>query len=153
MQRSILTRITTFSIFLLMALALTGCGSAGMKLNLEADTDLNPNHSNESMPVVVRVYQLADDKVFLNTSFNDIWKDDSKILGRDLLSRDEFVMSPGSEKKQTYDREDGIKYVAVIGIYRKPEGKEWRDITEVTNGFFTKKLAITLENNSIIIED
>lgn len=153
MHRSIFTRIATFSIFLTVALALTGCGSAGMKLNLEAETELNPNHSNESMPVVVRVYQLADDKAFLNTSFKDLWKDDSKILGRDLLSRDEFVMSPGSEKKQTYDREDGIKYVAIIGIYRKPEGDNWRAITPVTNGFFTKKLSIVLENNTIIIED
>ena len=122
------TRFITFVISLCALIFLSGCFGSGVKLNLKSEKSLNPDLSNQSLPVVVRVYQLSDDKAFINSKFNDLWKNDEKTLGRDLLAKDEFMMPPSHEKKVTYDREEKTEFVGVIGIFRKPEkaSKNWK---------------------------
>ncbi|MEN8141302.1 MAG: type VI secretion system lipoprotein TssJ [Thermodesulfobacteriota bacterium] len=144
------------AVLICLAFGLAGCGS-GIEVNLNADAALNPANSrdSESLPVVVRLYQLTDDKAFAAASFKEMWKDDAKALGAGLLNREEFVMSPGSTKVQEYERQEGVKYMGVMAIFRNQEGDNWRAVTEINSGFigsmFSKTVEVSLAKNTINI--
>src|SRR5262245_37702072 len=67
-------------------------------MTLAASADTNPDSSGRPSPVVVRVYQLKTDAAFKGAEFFALYDDDQKVLGQELISRDEFVLGPSERK-------------------------------------------------------
>ncbi|KIH76525.1 type VI secretion system protein VasD [Geoalkalibacter ferrihydriticus] len=142
---------------LLVSANLVGCADPQVRVGLSSTANLNLNDFDEPLPVVVRVYQLNDDADFLKADFSDLWKDDLKALGNSLLTRDEVVMNPAAQMVLEYPRHDQTRFVAVMGVFRKPGENSWRDIQPVADGFisgrFASKVRVHFKGNTLEMVD
>jgi type VI secretion system protein VasD len=140
----------------LLLVVLTGCSSPQIKFGIESGSNLNPNEKSEPLPVVARIYLLSDDQAFESAEFEALWKDDITVLGDSLLSRQELVLTPASEQRVVLTRHKGIKYAAVIAIFREAKEGRWRDIKPISDNYisqrFRKTLHIRLNDNVVEFE-
>ena len=67
-------------------------------MTITAGADTNPDATGRPSPVVVRVYQLKTDASFNGADFFALFDDDQKVLGAELISRDEFVLTPAERQ-------------------------------------------------------
>ncbi|WP_242065874.1 type VI secretion system lipoprotein TssJ [Moritella sp. F3] len=141
------------SVFIL--LSLTACSSTDVRLNLSASADLNSNNHNESLPVIVRVYQLTDVKTFRNATFDQLWKADELILGSDLVDKKELVVKPSSNFDYEFVQADGAKYIAMFALFRNGDKNSWRWLHKLNSGAlsFDTEFDIELLNNKIYYLD
>nr|WP_293145110.1 type VI secretion system lipoprotein TssJ [Moritella sp.] len=151
---SLFKRVTTLiSVFIL--LSLTACSSTDVRLNLSASADLNSNNNNEALPVIVRVYQLADVKTFRNASFDQLWKADELILGSDLVDKTELTVKPNAKLDYEFVQADGANYIALFAMFRNVEANNWRWLHKLNSGTlsFDTEFDIQLLNNKIYYLD
>ena len=151
---SLFKRVTTLiSVFIL--LSLTACSSTDVRLNLSASADLNSNNHNEALPVIVRVYQLADVKTFRNASFDQLWKADELILGSDLVDKTELTVKPNAKLDYEFVQADGANYIALFAMFRNVEANNWRWLHKLNSGTlsFDTEFDIQLLNNKIYYLD
>lgn len=143
MLRTCLTKTSRW-LLPLMAFNLAGCGvtqsiTDGTKsaftavfykkikvlhLDFTAREELNtdPRESNSlSEPVVVRVYQLKDRKVFDKTVYQQLLMDDETILKSDLLATRYVVVKPDGDANFDMPLEEGAQFIAVAGLFRSPD--------------------------------
>lgn len=137
----------------LVAFSLTGCGvtqgvADGTKavytavfykkikvlhLDFTAREALNTDarESNSlSEPVVVRIYQLKDRKIFDKTVYQQLLRDGDTILKADLLATRDVVVKPGGDANLDMPMEEGTRFVAVVGLFRHPDvvNNTWKQI-------------------------
>lgn len=154
MLRTSLTK-TTGLLLPLLAFSLTGCGvtqgvADGTKsvytavfykkikvlhLDFTAREALNTDarESNPlSEPVVVRVYQLKDRKVFDKAVYQQLLKDGDALLKADLLATRDVVVKPGGDASLDMPMEDEAQFVAVAGLFRHPDrvNNTWKQVID-----------------------
>lgn len=146
--------------FLLLAalLAMTAaCSTPQARLTISSTANLNLNDSDEPLPVMVNIYQLADNKAFEGASFEDLWKKDLATLGDSMLTKETITINPGSQERLVFERHAQAKFIGAMAIFRKPEKQAWRSTKAVADGYFKKKmsstLTVNLKSNSIEIVD
>ncbi len=145
-------------LFIMLTIAsLSACGGPMVRVDLQSNIGLNPNKQGESLPVVVRVYQLTDKGAFQSATFDQIWKQDEGILGNTLLTRSEIILNPSSNNKVELDRHEQAKYVGVVAIFRTPIERKWQDIRELSTDFLSKRLSTSFDvsviDNTLHITD
>jgi type VI secretion system protein VasD len=88
--------------------------------------DHEQNSSSE--PVMVRVYQLRDDKTFTKTVYPQLAEEDQEALKDDLLVSRSLVVKPGSSVSLDMPMEKEAKVVAIVGLFRHPDMNKdhWR---------------------------
>jgi type VI secretion system protein VasD len=138
-------------------LLLAACGGPMVNVELQSNQGLNPNRQGESLPVVVRVYQLNDKGAFESATFNQLWKQDEGVLGSTLLTRSEIIINPSTTDKVELDRHEQAKYVGIVAIFRNPVDRKWKDLRELSTDFLTKHLStsfdVSLIDNTLHITD
>lgn len=95
-----------------------------LHLDFTAREVLNPDASESrmlSVPVMVRVYQLKDTKIFDKTTYLQLLKNGEAILEADLLTTRDVVLKPGGDARLDMPMEEGAKYVAVVGLFSHPD--------------------------------
>jgi len=97
---------------------------AVMTIAVSADT--NPDVSNRPSPVVVRVYQLRAEGAFSAAEFFPLFDDDEKVLGPELISRDEFVMTPNERQTLEVTLAGDTRFVGAIAAFRDFRNSQWR---------------------------
>ena len=70
-------------------------------MTVATGADTNPDSAGRPSPVVIRVYQLRTDAAFSKVEFFALFDDDQKVLGQELISRDEFVLAPSENVGQS----------------------------------------------------
>jgi len=101
------------------------CKPIPPKLELSASDRLNGTNPSDARPVQVRVYQLKNDAVLQNSSFEEIWQQDRTILADDLLNVVEITVYPGKSKVVELERDEAANKLGVVGLFREPQGKDW----------------------------
>lgn len=96
-----------------------------VNLTVLASPMINPTNEGEARPVIVRLYQLKNDVNLQSATFEQIWKDDKKTLGEDLVKSDEFAVYPNSRSEVKFERDDSASYVVAVALFRNPKGKSW----------------------------
>lgn len=96
-----------------------------------ASPRINTTEKGEPRPVQVRVYQLASDTRLNHADFQEMWKDDKKALGEDLLKVQEFPVYPDSRSDVRFERDSKALFVAVMAIFRSPKGRSWYTLFEL----------------------
>jgi len=89
---------------------------------------MNVDEFGQSLAVVVRVYQLKTAKSLEDAEFDYIWQHDRESLADDVVSTDELTLAPTEVRVVHMKRAEDARYVAVIGLFRKPDGIAWRAI-------------------------
>lgn len=95
------------------------------QLVLTAEPGINPDVGGRASPVVVRIYQLAEEGAFQRASIGDLLHDDAKALGESMKARKELVVTPGASVTVALERAAGATLVAVAVGFRDP-GARWK---------------------------
>lgn len=104
-------------------------------------------------PVLVRVYQLRDDKIFRKTNYQQLAGDGDDALKNDLLASRNVVVKPGTAASLDMPMEKNAKYVAVVGLFRQPDLKKncWRLVLTRNDLDPDKPRTIELSNNTLTL--
>ncbi|OXI71561.1 type VI secretion system-associated lipoprotein [Burkholderia sp. AU31280] len=97
-----------------------------MNLVIESRAALNENEQGQSLPVVMRVYQLKDAKVFENTAYVSLLNDDSALLKAELLDSMEITLVPDASMALSVPMAADAQAVGVAGFFRDGRGAEWQ---------------------------
>lgn len=136
-------------------LLLSACSSTDVRLNLSASADLNSNKYNESLPVMVRIYQLSAVSAFRNASFDQLWQADELVLGADLVDKQVFSVKPNAKLDYELVQVDDAEYIAMFVMFRNAEQDSWRWLHKLDGGVlsFDTEFDIRLMNNKIYYAD
>ncbi|MFJ2992473.1 type VI secretion system lipoprotein TssJ [Pandoraea sp. NPDC087047] len=102
-------------------------------VDVSARDALNPDDAGRATSVVVRVYQLKDRELFDAASYDDLLKQDRKVLGGERHASMAGVLNPGASLNLSQPIEDNTKYVAVVAFFRNPENQPtWKFVIPVS---------------------
>jgi len=137
--------------FLIALMSISACSE--LKLQLDSSEYLNTGPNKQSLPVFVKIYQLNEDYRFKTSTFKQLWKNDERALGSSLLSKKEFVVSPGTHADMSLTIEEGAKFIAAMAVFRQPHNNQWRVIESLPPKAFQwgQKIQIGLEGNTLKI--
>lgn len=117
-------------------------------LTLAASADTNPDASGRPSPVVVRVYQLKTDAAFKGAEFFALYDDDQKVLGQELISRDEFVLAPSEKKTIDVAVARDTRFVGALAAFRDIRNAQWRGLVVAPA---RSSLRVTVERARIVL--
>lgn len=125
------------SIFLVtLFLLLTGCSTVNYivppstDLEFNVADDVNPDINGRPSPVVIKVFELSSRAVFDTQDFFSLYGDAEKVLGPDLLNKDEIELQPGQkfDYKMTLDK--NTRFIGIVVAYRSIDKAKWRGVIE-----------------------
>ncbi|WP_082481638.1 type VI secretion system lipoprotein TssJ [Pseudomonas sp. Leaf127] len=97
--------------------------SARAGMNLDA-ADMNAL----SVPTLVRVYQLRDDKTVQRTDYDNVTRQGAVRLRSDVLDEHAVVIRPEEGVQISRPLHPQAQFVAVVGLFREPDRQDnsWR---------------------------
>ena len=109
---------------------LGGCASTPKQYEIQANADpiMNRDISGKPLSVVVRLYQLKQEKEFDQLTFDLATSNrtDTELFGESLLQRSELLLVPGTMHVSTETILPDTKYLGVVAYFRKPDAHYWR---------------------------
>lgn len=109
-----------------------GCASTPepkpYEIQANADPVMNRDISGNPLSVVVRLYQLKQEKEFDQLTFDLATSNrtDAELFGDSLLQRSELLLVPGTTHVSTETILPDTKYLGVVAYFRKPDAHYWR---------------------------
>src|SRR5262245_51747769 len=101
-------------------------------ITIAASADTNPTAEGRPSPIVVRFYQLTAEAAFKGAEFFPLFDDDKKVLGPELIKRDEYVLSPSERQIVEVGIADEARFLGWVAAFRDIRNSEWRVIVPVT---------------------
>lgn len=101
------------------------CPPLPLELQVTATRRLNALSGGEGRPLQLRIYQLKSDVKLRTASFEDIWQNDAKVLEGDVVASDQQTVFPGEQKTVTVPPKPDATYLALVALFREPQGKDW----------------------------
>lgn len=116
-------------------------------MTVAAAADTNPDGAGRPSPIVVRVYQLRTDAAFNGADFFPLFDDDQKVLGPELITRDEFVLAPAEQRTIDVTLSAETRYVGAVAAFRDIRNAQWRGLIPTPrNG-----LRVTVERSRVVL--
>lgn len=141
-----LCHLPKFFIYLSL-LFLISCSFSVLHLDINASHQLNRGANYRSLPVVVRIYTLKNPEGFSDATFRELWHNDKKILGNNLVSRQEFTVVPGKTLHLSLSKNNRANYLGAVALFRHPGHNMWRALIPLP--LFSASL--TLSGNRIVL--
>jgi type VI secretion system protein VasD len=116
-------------------------------MTLAASADTNPDATGRPSPVVVRVYQLKTDAAFKGADFFALFDDDMKVLGPELITRDEYVLNPSEKKTIDVVVSRDARFVGALAAFRDIRNAQWRGLVPAPRG----GLNVTIERARVVV--
>ncbi len=159
-----------FKWILLIALlnGLAGCQSdkslVGGYFNLDTDlkmefiveAGINPDEQGVGSPLFLRMYQLKSSSMIDKADFIDLYEQDKKTLGADLVGEVQRLnrFKPGENRIELFVLDQKTKYVALYAEFLDfKESKFKLVIPVVTNNVFRNSAVIRISGNEILLND
>jgi type VI secretion system protein VasD len=115
-----------------LVLVASACAKGGppkpskTRVALSASADTNPDGSGKPSPVVVRVYQLKGDTAFAAADFFALYDDEMKVLGPELIGRDEFILTPAEKRTVEMSVSGAARFIGIVAAFRDIRNAQWR---------------------------
>ena len=148
---------------LLAITSLVGCSLIkpipdNFSISINTSSDLNPDNDGRASPVVLRIYELNDDKLFKESDFFDLYDDDTEILGKAIVKKQEMELNPNESRKLEIILADTTTSIGFIAAYRDIDSATWREVYVVKAQkptgvpvFSSSGLTIDLKKNKIVV--
>jgi type VI secretion system VasD/TssJ family lipoprotein len=107
------------------------CQPPPLEVFLQADGVLNRNAQGQPMPVEVRVLLLRERESFDQLDFESVWKGSAPSLSKDVIGSASLTVYPGEFRIYPMKSPPGVAYVALVGIFRQPQGNGWKHVVDV----------------------
>ena len=131
--------------------ALTIAADADAKIKapmtIGASADANPDSTGRPSPVVVRVYQLRADAAFSGADFFALFDDEQKVLGPELISRDEYVLAPAESRTIDVTVSGQTRFVGAVAAFRDIRNSQWRMVVPAPR----KGLTVSVEGTKLVL--
>lgn len=101
------------------------CDLQQLSMTVVAAANLNPGPDGRAYPVQLRIYQLKDDLKFQSADFEQIWKQDAKTLGPDLIGVAELPIYPDTRTEVKMERVPEALHLVGVAVFREPKGRTW----------------------------
>lgn len=122
-----------------------------LNVDLTARASLNPDETNRSTSVAVRVYQLKDRKLFDAASYDDLLKNDRTLLAQDLQTSIATVVNPGASASLSQPMQADTRYIAIVAFYRDPgTDGAWRSVVAKKDLSAEVPLKLDLVNRELV---
>ena len=145
LKSSIIARVVSFCVLFSLLVCLSACTSVNRKVGaaFALDTDLkisflvedsiNPDESEQSSPVFVRMYELSSTKGFEKADFIDLYERDEEILGDSFVAKQELErLVPGTDRNEVFVLNKDTRYVALFAEFFRYKGAEAKVVFPVT---------------------
>jgi type VI secretion system protein VasD len=98
------------------------------EIRADADAVINRDIAGKPLSVVVRLYQLKQEKEFDLLTFDlaTSTRTDAELFGDSLIKRSEILMVPGTTHISTQMLLPETKYLGVVAFFRRPDPHYWR---------------------------
>jgi type VI secretion system protein VasD len=132
------------------ALTIAAAADARVKapMTIAASADANPDGTGRPSPVVVRVYQLRTDGAFTSADFFSLYDDDQKVLGQELISRDEFTLAPSERRVIDVAVSGDTRFVGAIAAFRDIRNAQWRATVAAVP---QKAMTVAVERTRVVV--
>ncbi len=150
-------KIIQFLLVALLAVAVSSCQTTrrtlnfdtSVALNLDVQSDVNPDSDGRASPVVVRVFMLADDRQFSREEFLNLYESAESRLGKDLI--DTVILkefAPGEQRIEELPLTPEVKYVGLLAEFVQYQRADALMLLPITD-HRKNDYAITLAGTSI----
>jgi type VI secretion system protein VasD len=102
-----------------------------VRLLLTTSPQLNLDENGQALATTVRIYQLRDTAKLVESSVDRILDNDRAVLAEDLVAVQELTLYPAERAAPVMVRGEGASYVAVVAMFRRPNGPSWRAIRKL----------------------
>jgi type VI secretion system protein VasD len=116
-------------------------------MTISASADVNPDRTGRASPVVIRIYQLRTDAAFSAASFSELFEDEDKVLGAELISRDEYVLAPQDSRTLNVFIAEETRFLGAVAGFRDILNAEWRVLIPAPK----KGLAVAVERARLVM--
>lgn len=116
-------------------------------MTLTASADTNPDASGRPSPIVVRVYQLKTDAAFKGADFFALFDDDMKVLGPELITRDEYVLAPSEKRRIDVIVSSETRFVGALAAFRDIRNAQWRGLVPTPKA----NLSVSVERARLVL--
>jgi type VI secretion system VasD/TssJ family lipoprotein len=100
-----------------------------LPLTLTAAADANPNARGTAQPIVVRVYQLRSDQAFLKADQEDLFDDEQKVLGQEVIgSSTEYLIDPNQKQTHEVNFATEAAYIGIAAAFFDIRNAQWRQV-------------------------
>jgi type VI secretion system protein VasD len=126
------------AIVLVLAAALSGCGSAPpkaaeAKARISATAQVNPNATGRPSPIHVRIFQLKEDGAFMGADFWSLMDKEQETLGPSLVQRLEYDLTPGETKDFQLKISPEARVLGVMAEFADYRNAQWRVVAQAPN--------------------
>jgi type VI secretion system protein VasD len=116
-------------------------------------SDVNPDLSGRASPVVVRVYQLKSDSAFAGAGFFSLFDDERKVLGAELIARDEYELVPGERRTLEFAPPPDMRFLGALAAFHDVRNSTWRTLLTVPkSGLGNTRVEVVADKTTIRIE-
>jgi type VI secretion system protein VasD len=123
---------------------------------LVVSPDVNPDASGRASPVVVRVYQLRNDGEFNSADFFGVYEKEKETLGASLVSREEYVLAPGEDRKLDLPVNAETRFIGVVAAFRDIRVARWRAVSrppekKLKDVLFKSGLTVRVDKDAVTL--
>lgn len=100
----------------------------GDKINVQIVVDANSNLNSlgKAAPIRLDLYQLTSNGEFNQADFFELIEKPKESLGDKLIQHDQYMLYPDSVTVLPMQLDSNLKYLGVVGSYRKLNDTQWR---------------------------
>lgn len=116
--RHALIAICVFSIIACQPVRQTLNLATSAEIQFIAESNTNPDNDQRPSPVVIRAFQLADDRQFNREDFLNLYESAEERLGRDLINTTILKeLTPQESRTEHFDLSPEIKYIGLLAEF------------------------------------
>ncbi|EIP2366762.1 type VI secretion system lipoprotein TssJ, partial [Escherichia coli] len=89
---------------------------------------INTSAAGIPLSVVVRIYQLKDNRNFDSADYQALFTGDSEVLAGDIIAQKDVWLQPGGSVAVDMPLDDAAKFTGVAAMFLEPDRKKntWR---------------------------
>ncbi len=157
-----------YNLIALTSLLLFGCASnkslVGGYLELDTDisiefivdADCNPDELGIGSPLFVRLYELKNAKMMLKADFIDLYEQDKKIIGSDLVGEVHKLkrLKPGENRTEQLVLDSKTQYIALYAEFLNFKDSKFKLVIPVViNNVFKNTAVIRISGNEMFLNE
>ena len=125
---------------------------ADLELNIMAKADINPDDSDTASPVVIRLYELKDRKKFEEIEFYDLYVNDKKVLGKNLIDKHRLKhLVPDSKRTKQLVLNKKTKFIGFFAEFSQYKKSKFRAVVEI-DPHFDRKVDVILSGTDLLVD-
>ena len=125
-----------------------------IQVNIKTAADLNPDTSDTSSPLTLKVYELTSSDTFSAADFITLFTDPKKILGNDMVGQEQIIqLKPNSKTAVKFTVKRQTQYLGVVAAYQNIQAAEWRLLIPLDSNWGTESVWLQANKLSIVAHE